>query len=307
MGRSSDNKSYLTKLLGPLGGDSFASRAGTIVLLFVGLTIGSIVVWHQWGRQVVQAGDMSLSREKIHITPQPTWIRRTDVLADVAGSASLDQLSFKQPNVTVHVADAFSTHPWVAKVRRCSKTFPGELTVDLEYRRPVAMVRVPLPNQPSPGVLPVDEHGVLLPTVDFDQTQTQTYPRIFAEIGYEKKVAGAPWGDPRIHAGARVAAMLAPVWQPLELFAIRCDLVKRQAGISSVQIELRTQKDTRIWWGSPPGAEGPSEPQADVKIARLREFQAERGSLDKVPPDQMIDLTRSDRLYVARAEQQDRL
>ena len=96
--------------------------------------------------------------------------------ADVIADGGLKELNLLDPQVTVRVAQAFATHSWVKTVRRVRKHHPARIQVDLEYRRPAAMVEVDLAGEK--GLLPVDETGVLLPPSDFSPDQAKEYPRI---------------------------------------------------------------------------------------------------------------------------------
>ena len=149
------------------------------------------------------------------MTPLPPWIH-TDLKAEVLRDASLDgPLSLLDKELTVRVAHAFALHPWVAKVQRVSKRSPAGVQVDLDYRRPVAMVEVP-----GPALLPVDGEGVLLPTADFSPQDARQYPRI-AEIKTSPLgPVGTRWGDTHVTGGARIAAALLDDWQALKLHQV---------------------------------------------------------------------------------------
>src|SRR4029079_16323895 len=102
----------------------------------------------------------------------PAWIR-TDIKNEVLREASFTgPLSLLDGELTIRVASAFATHPWIASVQRVSKHFPSGLDVEVAYRRPVAMVEV------TDGALPVDAEGVVLPTTDFKPGEADRYPRI---------------------------------------------------------------------------------------------------------------------------------
>ena len=94
------------------------------------------------------------------------------------------------------VAQAFALHPWVKRVVRVEKRFPAQVTVELEYRRPVMVVKIEAPDEQ--GLLFLDEESVLLPSADFAPSQARNYLRIGAAGETPTSVYGTPWGSERI-------------------------------------------------------------------------------------------------------------
>ena len=90
--------------------------------------------------------------------------------------------------LAVKVARAFELNPWVARVKWVRKSYPGQVEVELEYRRPVAMVEVYTDDEM--GLFPIDSHAVLLDPRDYRREivsycQTREVPK-----GYLYTVTG---------------------------------------------------------------------------------------------------------------------
>ncbi|MCA9266494.1 MAG: hypothetical protein KDA60_21690 [Planctomycetales bacterium] len=292
--REEQDGGWMFRWLGPLAPNGFLGQVATISAIFVVLGASAFLLWNHFHEDVITQPDYQLDASRIEVTPQPSWIR-TDVKAEAIEAGGLDNLNIRQEDLTPRVAQAFLMHSWVAKVHQCTKEFPAKVTVSVEYRRPVAMVKV------AEGYLPVDREGFLLPPGDFTQAEAAAYPRIFADAATQLGPVGTAWGDPRIHGAAAVVDALAKYWKSLGLYGVVATY-RRAAGASSSQpeFELRTSGETKIIWGSAPGQEALGEAHYEVKVARLREFHDQNGSLDAVGPGRVIDLRRTDRLYVAR-------
>jgi hypothetical protein len=279
-------------------------RANAGWIVFVGVFVAICVVgwkmlWEQVREQVLSAADYRVEADQIEMSELQPWIH-TDpkrFKADVLRDASLDgQLSLLDKELTIRIAQAFALHPWVAKVQRVSRRSPAGVTVELIYRRPVAMVEVP-----GSYLLPVDGEGVLLPTDDFSPVDAQGYLRIGEIKTSPAGPIGTRWGDTHVTGAAQIAAALLDDWQKLMLHQIVP--AARQvdsAGAETDTYELYTPKRTRIDWGRPPGAEIGTEAKAAKKIERLRAYAAEHGgSLEDPTAPQRLDVRSSSSLIVA--------
>ena len=252
----------------------------TILLatVFVGVYFG----WARRVRPIVAESYYRLSADNIEIPTPPPWIK-ADVKAEVLRDASLSTASMLENDVAVRVADAFELNPWVAKVRRVSKRSPTRIEVDLEYRRPVAWVKVPAGMFPEigEGVLPIDRDAVLLPQSDFSTADLGKFMRIdIADVSMCGPV-GTPWGDPRVAGAAKIAELLADDWQQLGVWLIRAVTDYGRGGPKPrIRFELQTRQGKRIIWGSAPGEETAGEPPAAQKLHLLASYVRDHGPLD---------------------------
>lgn len=264
-------------LRGPARGLLIA--AALLALVLVGLD----QAWKRWGQATTANDEYIVTPAKIIVTPQPKWIR-ADVRAEVIRDGSLSRLDLRDRGVLEKVSQAFALHSWVAKVARVQKSFPAQIRVDLEYRRPMAMVEVN--TRGRPGLLFIDGSGVLLPSADFTTDESHHYLRISAGNVAPGGVYGTPWGNEKIAGAARLAAAWGERWQALGLYRI---VVIDGSQPMAATYELRTKSGTRAIWGRAPGNEAQGEPQAAEKVQRLLAL-TEGKPLDQLSGQAVIDL-----------------
>jgi hypothetical protein len=291
----------LARLTAPLQGRTLRVF---LTLVVVGAAAGSgHYAWRQWGRPATRGARYAISAEKIHTTPVPDWIR-TNVVEEVVRDGSLHAHSLLDPQLTIKVADAFRLHPWVRTVRRVSKAHPGQVEVDLEFRRPAALVEVTIPD--ARGVLPVDGDGVLLPREDFVDERGQllsealNYPVIVAGDSLPEGPAGAAWGDSTVSGGARIAAVFGEAWEKCGLFKIKpAPINPAQPADSSIQFVLVAKNGARVLWGAAPGDKPKDLALAKEKIERLLDYVEANHSLDAPAKPVEIDLANGTELRVS--------
>lgn len=262
------------RLAAPLEGRTFRL---TLALALIAATIAaSAYAWRTWADPVVRGPRYTLTRENIEITPLPTWIR-TDLLGQVVRHGSLEGQALLDPQLTIKVADAFRLHAWVREVRRVTKRYPTHVQVALEFRRPVALVQVE--TETARGVLPVDGDSVVLPREDFVDEQGQLipealkYPVIVAGDSIPEGQAGAPWGDGRVLAAARIAATFADDWSKCGLFKI-APAAPEDRATDDLEFVLLARNGSRVAWGPAPGDTPAEQTEAREKVERLLRFVA---------------------------------
>lgn len=274
----------LPNLLGGLG--SPAARGVIVVLLVVAaVSLATWYGWKRWGATIVGQSDYQLTADDISVTAPPPWIH-ADVKAEVIRDAALNELHILDPELALQIQQAFSLHAWVADVRRVRKRFPPHVLVELEYRRPVAMVKAV-----SGGYWPLDAEAVLLPPEEFSPEQTRHFLRVLAENSQPAGPVGTPYGDDRVVGAARIAELLAAHRELLGIDHVRA--TSQSAGQGSPAeptYTLYTAAGTRILWGRAPGREGPGEVTGTEKVARLLAFHRSRGGLDSEEGPAEIDL-----------------
>jgi hypothetical protein len=301
-GMGSKGKSWANLFAGGLArlARPFQGRSRNVLIALVSVAALLLVpyfAWRKWGPELTSHERFRLSAENIEVTPQPAWIH-SDVRAEVIRDGSLDQLPILDEQVTVKVASAFALHNWVANVKRVSK-YPGpRLVVDLEYRRPVAMVEISRGG--ARGLLPIDATGVLLPTEDFSPNQTRNFLRVAAGETTPAGLVGTNWGDERIAGSARLAELLETEWRRVGLYRIAVlgerESVRRRA---APLYELQSRKGSRVVWGHAPGQEVSGEAKGAEKLARLLEFVEQNGPFDSGGAAVEIDLREGRPMAVA--------
>lgn len=276
-------------MLGPMLAQPRGRRAVAAGLALAAGVAALAATWQRWGRPALDGPEYRLTVDRIEATPPPDWIN-TPVVEEAFRHGNLASLSLHDPMLVQRVAEAFALHPWVARVVRVEKRYPTRVRVELEYRRPVAVV--PVATRRESGLLLVDAQGVLLPTQDFVSAQARDYLRIEGIDTLPAGVYGTPWGDRRVSEAASIVAAIGPRWKELGLYAI----VPVSAEDGELY-ELRTPQGVRLTWGRPPDSHDPSEPPPQEKIAALAAYIRREGPLEREGGPAQLDLRE-----LARAE-----
>lgn len=233
------------------------------------LVVGGYLAWHQWGADHVGRQFFSLEQSQIVLTEQPEYIR-SDISKHVFATTGLSELSLLDSQATARVAQAYATHPWISKVIRVCKKTGGTIEIQVQYRQPVAMVLFYSDHPEVQGWAydPVDAEGLVLPQEDFNQDDTRQYLIIRIPNVYSTGTPGFPFGDSRVAAAARVAAVLADFRERFELREIRL-ASSADSDPLHPSFELVTQSGKTIVWGSAPGDERTGERPALAKVKAM--------------------------------------
>ena len=220
-----------------------------------------------------------LATSQIEVTPPPHWVPH-DLAAQVARRAGLpDNLSLLDPDIARRVATAFEQHPWVKGRVQVSTSVPARMRVSLEYREPVAMVRVTQAGKS--GLFPIDADATLLPSADFTPAEIAKYPLIENVSAPPDSAEGSTWKNAAVFGAARLAKELKPHW---ESFGFQSILVPtnsdRKRAWEELTLQLSTRGGSRVIWGRPPGAKHPGELPADKKVERIKFYLSHHGPFD---------------------------
>ncbi len=231
-------------------------------------------VWQRVGPRVTRAERYLVGLDRLQTTPQPEWIH-TDVRSEVYQSLQFGgPMNLLDDELSPRIAEAFARHPWVERVVRVTKLAGAGVRVELEYRRPVCVVRV------DGRLLPVDRRGILLPAEATPREKLERYPQLAGVDSPPLAVPGEPWGTVRVAGGAAIAYELVDVWEGWHLARIVPFPFVAPDGREQMQYSLFSEAGTRIVWGLPPGVTSPTEPTAQEKRARLKAYRARHGTFD---------------------------
>lgn len=250
----------------------------------------AVPVFGPWALQQVpeleQHADYQLPFAQVKLEPAPGEALPTDFLEQVRLRGRFDeQLSLLDDELPRRLAEAFAGHPWVSRVQAVRNIYPATVTIELEYRRPAALIEV------SGGFYVVDPQGVLLPPADFDEQALQRYLPVRGIVSRPSGAAGRIWNDPAVLGSAKLADFLGSRWQSLGLEAIElAEAVPRDALPDDIRYELRTTGGSRILWGRLPGSTHPGELAARQKLGRLEKYLSEFGSFDQPHGPYEIDI-----------------
>lgn len=264
---------------------------GALIFAVTPLLILGYFAWKNWGAEHLDVALYAVRIENLVTTPQPTWIRNTKVREEVFKNSGLGQLSVLDPQASATIAHAFESHSWVQRASRVQKLPGGKVTVDIVYRRPIAMVHYdglanPTSSKDKKGFFPVDEEGVVLPPADFDESQVFSYFVVVAAGATPPSEVGMTYSDTRIKQALLLCRVLEPSRVELRLEGIVVERDDRMGGSNPWVLHIKTSDNRFINWGHAPGSEAPGEPTTQEKYANLIKWYADPSS-----PLQ-IDLTR---------------
>ena len=228
------------KLLHP---NSLPGRAALVIVAIAFVIFGSRGLWKLVRSHVETRPEYQAAADNIEITPLPSWIH-SDVKSEVIRDAGLPvAMSILDERTIDRLKQAFSLHPWVARVEGIDRSYPAHFKVDLTYRRPVAMVEV------RGGLLPVDANAILLPTGDFSSAEAENYLRVSGSASSPLGPVGTAWGDPTIEAAAKLADLLQPASNDWLLQRIRIQSQIAANGVPILVLKLVTRSGTELIWG----------------------------------------------------------
>ncbi len=263
-----DLRSRIAHVVQHIPGGALLFAVGTLVVL-------GYFGWYYYGADHLDQAFYSLRLEKLVVTPQPPWIK-SPIAEEVYQNGRLDRISLLDPRATASVARAFETNHWVKTTSRVSKSVGNRVSVDLIYRRPVAMVFYENhkndldPNAVKQGFYPIDNEGTVLPRGDFSEEDVWNYFMIFAQDARPAGDVGWPYGDVRITEALRLCEFLQPQHDAFQLQEVWVQHDNLASGSSPWSLTVRTRDRTReIIWGHAPRAEGTGELPAEEKLRRL--------------------------------------
>jgi hypothetical protein len=230
--------------------------------------------WRYYGAPNLDRAYYGLKLENIHVSPQPAWLKKSNVLEEVYRGGSLGNLSLLDGQTPANLARVFNAHPSVRQTLQVQPIAGGQVMVNLEYRMPVALVCFPAAESGSSEAkdvyLPVDQDAVLLDTANFTSEDVRQYISIYTgpEKISKQWTTGKPIGDVRVEEAVRLCAFLMRYREATritQVYVYKSPVV----GKTSWRLELVTANGPRILWGSTPGMEGPGEPTANTKLQEL--------------------------------------
>lgn len=259
------------------------------MLFRVALIAGVCALWPYAAQRLpslAKRSEYRLKFSQIQVSPPPEHSVPANIIEQVEKLADLPlELSVLDEHLAENVANAFRKHPWVSKVGRVKKTTPAAVTVELEYRRPVAIVQF------AGNFIPIDVNAVVLPPADFSPDQFGRLPVIQNITSTPAAKPGIVWNDPALFAAGRLADLLGDKWKALKLEAISVSRSTSPAiEPNDVQFELRGLGGSKILWGRAPGSDYPGELEPGQKIRRLENYLTEFGDYGQPHGPYEIDI-----------------
>lgn len=223
---------------------------------------------------------------EIELSPKPSGQVPVDLVRQIQRQHDFPEwVSTLDQNLTQRLSTAFREHPWIERVREVRMSYPPRIEVQVEYRRPVALVAL------KAGLYPIDPEGVLLPPADFSPQDANRYPVVQNVRSVPNGPAGQPWGDPVVLAAARLADVMQNDWPELQLSAIMAPKPdKAIVDPAELIFTLSAQGGSKIVWGRAPGSGHPGELTAVQKIGRMHKYLREFGGFDQPRGPYEIDI-----------------
>lgn len=244
--------------------------------LFVLLLLGGIgLAWFYFEPRLLdyarQQRQTKVDETKVLLVNRPAWMNDTLLLyfqqqvASRVNPDPMDQASLAQ------AVQALASDPWVKAVHRLIRTPAGQLQLQAEFRRPVALV------QWKDRFHLLDDQGVQLPgNYTAEQARTLPLPRILG-VSSPPQGEGRPWTGDDLQAGLSLMLTLAD--QDYAAQIVEYDVSSRDAR-GRMRLVMRTHNGGQVRWGLPPGQEQAIEPTAQVKKTWLADLQQKKGSID---------------------------
>lgn len=271
-----------------------AARLTAIAVLSVGLWTGALG-GAAYGLHVLDRIDT----ERAATTPMPIdwgasvpdWINTPNwnyIIDNIHAKLATEVTDgIRAPALSERIAQIVASSPWVRSVRRVSLRSDGVISIDAEFRRPVAVVVA------GGHAYPVSQDGVRLSLQGYQLTAADVTVAGYLQIvGVENRVPveGGAWSGRELYHALKLVAFLDRYdWTKPPMPDIRAKVniidASRHDSCRDPCLRVRTADGGLFEWGLPPGEEGGIEASAAEKFSKLVGV-AEAG----VPTDRLVDL-----------------
>ncbi len=227
---------------------------------------------------LVFPGDISgraflVETDRLTIEHSPDWLEPEMAASVKSAIAPLGPFSLRDgESVESVVQQMVRSSGWIREAHRVTKRYPNQLVVELDLRRPLAMVRS------LDGLVLVDAEGVVLgPAAEApDLVQGGRLPLILASSGaLVDTTPREAIRDEAVRQGVAAAAELQPHQERLrdrgvEIAVIRVRPPARRSNGRISEVDLFTLDGLCVEWGRPAvGKLAALEPEAEVKVGHL--------------------------------------
>lgn len=239
------------------------------VIAGIAFVVGSVYGWAWLERNLTDYATATRTKTPVVVlNRQPAWMSdvtaaklKTTAEANLA-SDPMDRVSLKK------TAAALAVNPWVDHVEQVSRATDGRVIVTATYRRPEAVIRT------NHGFYVVDAAGVWLPS---DNPEfLRTLPIITGIAAMPPGHEGEAWQGEDVTSAMALVGVLRD--EPYLNRVASIDASNRDT-MGRVKLVLYTERSWVVW-GLAPGSEKMVEPEANIKLARLRRVVRDSGTLD---------------------------
>lgn len=252
--------------------------------LFVGCVIltvaGSVALWEQNAHHFLSSDKYKLTPDRIVVQGERDDLAN-QLKAEIVRQLSEAKASTLDPKLVSQIVAITDSQPYVQT--SFVKKSVSSLNVSASFRRPAAVIE--LENMP----IAVDANGVLL---DGRIYNLQTPDDLLRISIYKPADRGLntweTWPDTRVVAAAKVCEELKDVWQEFKLYRVVSYWEPGKSPRASDVFELWTKYGDKIIWSN--AIPTNSAATAEQKIAAIRKFIEEKGSLDNLAGRNKLDV-----------------
>ncbi|MAT15028.1 MAG: hypothetical protein CMJ46_07135 [Planctomyces sp.] len=242
-------------------------------LLWLALITALVVLAPRVYRNLPDLGEQSryqLTPDRIQLLNRPEWVPSHFLSSVIARHQIPDNVL--EPELARTISGWFSNEPWVEKVDAVTIGYPPQVTVQLSFREPVAVVNL------DGQLYPIDAHAVILPKEDFAPAALELFPKLIPSKVPPPLYVGIVWEDPIIKQGAVLAGEIKPYWNSFDFVSIRAQQKPAEAtegnSVTAEPIfEIVSASGSIIIWGRGPNSRNPGELTFEEKINRLTAYQ----------------------------------
>ncbi len=268
-GRGEELRRSVTASLAAFG-DALLRGPLPRVLLFAAIIVLELALAGVLKARLLSSARCAVLPEAVVLGALPSFVP-AEVAAELSRVRVDTAYSVADPELDRRARAAFESHPWVRRVARIRRLYPSRLLVDVELRKPFALVDV------EEWRLTVDGEGIVLddrgsrapeglPIVRGDRKSVPRIPRI-----------GRPFKALAVHRGLAVLRDLVANADHRFLvdYRVLAADVTKAAAEKGGDVVLELGNGVRVEWGeSESGALSGVEPGARRKLDALLEAEA---------------------------------
>lgn len=213
---------------------------------------------------------------KINLAPlevlhKPDWCSEPYFSETIRASMQMSgQVSLFDEGLVNQLLNKYQKNGWVAKVKSIEKQFPNKMKIQLELRRPVAVVEIKKLSNRSFYYL-VDKNGVRLPSEYYTIPPIPVTLPVIVGVRSSPPLAGEKWLDKGLSDALDVAGVLKKyqVYPKLDVAIIDITNIAGKVNKKSSEIVIVTKNNVQIEWGRPIKTDKLFEISAEEKIKNL--------------------------------------
>ncbi len=266
--------------------DSNPRRRGLIYLVAGTVTVcaGVVLSVHAMYRQVRRHPDFHVDPLAVELVEVPTWVPN-ELESELQHDHGLPPkpLSIFTPEVERALAERYAANPWVAGVEAVRRVYPGQIEIELELRRPAALIVLG-----DGQAVPIDKMGVRLPDLPLEDPRLRSLwlPQIQGVL-VPPPAVGRPWKDRAVREGVALVEAVRPHYlkflsRTVRFTAIDVSNVGGRVKPFDSELAFLTSDRVLVEWGRSPASPQPDPLTFEEKLRRLRNVLVEFPGLNGI-------------------------